>query len=432
MPRKIKNFEELATTAARRVALEIAEAGYEAIDTARIIRETVSLEGETLTVDGEEIKLESVGRLIVAGIGKCAAEAAVELENILGDRISDGIIIAVGDHHAPLKKIKLLEGTHPYPSKQNMEASKKLLDLFKDTKENDLVIFLVTGGGSTLLCLPEDGNYARESLIFGAFMKSGAPIQDLNTVRKHMSKVRAGFLAEAMYPARVVSLIFNDVPGSDDIGFIASGPTVKDTTTVEDAERILDKYAILKACSLDGCGLVETPKEDKYFERVKNVVVVSNKTALLAMKEAAEEKGYKATVLDFKISGEARDVGRELAEKINAAPKKQVYLWGGETTVTVRKSGKGGRNQELVIGALMAIDDDALLMALSSDGRDNSDIGGVFCDRMIKDVAHEKGIVPQKALDENQSYDFSKEVENWLDTGDTGSNVSDLIIGIKD
>ncbi len=428
--RKIKNFEELALTDARRAALEIAEAGLEAIDTERVIRETVSLSGDTLVIDGERIPLKSVGRIIVAGVGKCAARAAAELENILGDRISGGLLIAIGDI-PPLMKIKSFRGTHPFPSEKNMEATIALLKFLSGLEENDLVIFLVTGGGSTLLCLPEDGNWQRESLILGTFVNSGAPIQDVNIVRKHMSRARGGFLAQAMYPARVVSLIFSDVPGSDDIGFVASGPTVKDLTSIEDAQEVLDKYKILAACNVDGCGLLETPKDDRYFKRTKNIIVVSNKTALAAMKRAAEDRGYEAKIIDAMISGEAHDVGRAIAERVANAKARTVLLWGGETTVSVHQSGKGGRNQELVIGALMAIPDDSLLMAVSSDGRDNTDIGGVLCDRMIKDRVGELGLNPQQVLDKNQSYIFWKAIGGYLDIGETGSNVSDLIIGLK-
>lgn len=427
---KIKNIDELSKTPARRVALEVAEAGLEAIDTERVIRETVSISDDTLAIDGERIPLRGIGRIIVAGVGKCAARAAAELEKILGDQLSGGVLISIGET-PPLTKIKNYRGTHPYPSKENMEASQALLKSLSGLEEKDFVIFLVSGGGSTLLCLPEDGNWQRESLIFGAFMNSGATIQDINTVRKHMSRVRGGFLAQAMYPARVVSLIFNDVPGSDDIGFIASGPTVKDATTVGNAQAILDKYKILIACNIDGCGLLETPKDDKYFERVKNIVVVSNTTALAAMKRTAEEKGYEAEIVDEKISGEARDVGRALAERLVHTSARTVLLWGGETTVTVRKSGKGGRNQELAIGALMAIPEDALLMAIASDGRDNSDIGGALCDKIIKDKTSKLGLNPQLALDTNQSYKFWKEIGEYLDIGETGSNVSDLIVAIK-
>lgn len=421
----------MAVTDSRKSALEVAEAGFQAIDTGRVIRETVSLADDKLAIDGEHIPLRDVGKIIVAGVGKCAARAAAGLERILGDRLSGGLVITIGEVPR-FRKIRNYPGTHPFPSEKNVKASMALLKLLSGLEKKDLVIFLVTGGGSTLLCLPDDGNWQRESLIFNAFMNSGAPIQDINTVRKHISRVRGGFLAEAMYPARVISLIFNDVPGSDDIGFIASGPTAKDTTTVEDAQAILDKYKILSECNLDGCDLLETPKDDKYFERVKNVVVVSNMTALLAMKNVGERLGYKTEIVDAKVSGEAHDVGRIIADRAANAPPRSILLWGGETTVTIHnKSGNGGRLQEFAIGALAAVPDNVLLTAVASDGRDNTDIGGVLCDKIVKDKVTELGLNPQQALDKNNSYRFWKTLGSCLDIGETGSNVSDLIIAIK-
>ena len=428
---KIKNLTQLAQTPLRRAALNIVEAGLHAIDTEEVVRNTVRREGDELVIDGERIPLKGPGRLLVAGVGKCAARAAAELEHILGDQLHAGLIIAVGEV-PPMRKITVHHGTHPFPSLVNMEASQALLKFCSGLAEDDTVIFLVTGGGSTLLCLPDDGNWQRESLLFGAFMHAGAPIQDINTVRKHMSRVRGGFLAQAMYPARVVSLIFNDVPGSDDIGFIASGPTVKDTTTEEQAAETLAKYNILKSCGLEGCGLMETPKDDKYFARVKNIVVVSNTIALQAMAEAARKEGYAPEVRDAKLAGEARDIGKRIAEELGRSAPKTALLYGGETTVTVRGSGKGGRNQEVVLAALAAMPKDGVLIAAASDGRDNSDFGGALCDILTTGRVGTLNISPEEHLAKSASYDFWNAVGDYLLMGDTGSNVSDLIIALRE
>ena len=427
---KIQNIPELATTPLRTDGLRILEAGLEAIDTERVIRETVRLEGDTLIADGETIPLASVKRVFVAGIGKCAARAAAELERILGERITDGFLITVGEV-PPLTRIHAHQGTHPFPSEDNMRASEGLLQFLSGLHEDDLVIFLATGGGSTLLCLPEDGNWQRESLIFGAFTNAGAPIQEINTVRKHMSKVRGGFLAQAMYPAHVISLIMNDVPGSDDIGFIASGPTVRDATTEEDAAGILERYNILRSCGLEGCGLMETPKDQKYFERVRNIVVVSNRTALEAMKKTAEGLGYRAEIRNARFSGEAREFGMRAVRELHEAPAKTVYLYGGETTVTVRHPGKGGRNMEVALGALPDVREGELLIASASDGRDNTDFGGALCDTITAQKATTQGLDPRTHLETNQSYAFFAAVGDHLVTGDTGSNVSDLALALK-
>lgn len=428
---KIKNFIALAKTPLRRVALDIVEEGLQAIDTERIIRGAVRIEKNTLFAAGEEIPLASIGRIFVAGIGKCAARAAGELERILGKHLEAGFIIVPGEVPA-LARTTVYHGTHPYPSVQNIAAAKALLEFLSGRAENDLVIFVATGGGSTLLCLPEDENWERESLIFTTFTKSGAPIEEINTVRKHMSRARGGFLAKAMYPARVVSLVMSDVPGSDDIGFIASGPTVKDTTTVEDAARILEKYAVLQACGIKGCGLMETPKEDMYFERVKNIVVVSNATALDAMAEAARRNGFTADIRDRRFSGEARDLGTRIADELLHAAPRTALIYGGETTVTIRVAGKGGRNQEVALGALIALPDKGLIIAAASDGRDNTDFGGGLCDILTRDRAQELACDPIANLEANRSYDFFQSVGDYLTMGDTGSNVSDLIVALKD
>jgi glycerate-2-kinase len=428
---KIKNAAQLAQTPLRRTALAIVEAGLQAIDTESVIQRTVRREGDELMIDGERISLTGPGRILVAGVGKCAARAAAELERIMGDRLSAGFVITVGEV-PPMQKVRVVQGTHPFPSQVNMDASHELLRFCSGLSEEDTVIFLVTGGGSTLLCLPDDGNWERESLIFGAFMNAGAPIQEINTVRKHMSRVRGGFLAQAMHPARVISLIMNDVPGSDDIGFIASGPTVLDTTTKEQAAEILARYRILQSCGLTGCGLMETPKDGKYFARVKNIVVVSNHTALDAMAGAARQAGYAPDIRDAKLSGEARDTGKRIAEELGRAAPKTALIYGGETTVTVRGSGKGGRNQELALGALASLPPDGALIASTSDGRDNTEYGGALCDILTTGRAKELGISPEEHLARSSSYDFWNAVGDYLLMGDTGSNVSDLIVAIRD
>lgn len=425
---KIKNFEELAVTGARRSALEIAEAGLEAIDTCKVIKDNVSIVGKSLLVKGETFSLEGVRRLLVVGAGKCSLDAAATLEEMLGNLITGGLVIDV--RQGKLKKIQAYQGTHPLPTDKNIEATKKLVELLSDLSKNDLVIFIVSGGGSTLLYLPDDQGTKEESAIVSSLMKTGATIQELNTVRKHLSLARGGYLAKYAYPAQVVSLIFSDVP-TDDVDFIASGPTVKDTTTVGEAEAVLDKYNVLKICGLERRGLIETPKDDKYFERVKNVVVVSNKTALEAMELKAKELGFKTKVCTACLTGEAREVGLRIVEELKRAAHKTVMLYGGETTVTVLHNGKGGRNQELALSALRRAGPSQTLVTVASDGRDNTDFAGAICDILTKEKAAELNLDVERYLDENQSYEFWNKAGGYLLTGDTGSNVSDLIIAIS-
>ena len=219
---KISNFESLTVTPLRKTALGIAEAGLSAIDTERVISKTVRLENEDLIVNNQKFSLEGEKRIFVVGIGKCSLETAGVIEKILGDLIIDGVVVDVDVAGNKLKKIRALQGTHPLPSEANVRAMDEVLKILQDLNEDDIVIFLISGGGSTLLCQPSgDFSYNDEANLLKTLFKSGADIREINTVRKHLSLARGGFLAAKAYPARVISLISSDIPG-DDIEFIAS------------------------------------------------------------------------------------------------------------------------------------------------------------------------------------------------------------------
>ena len=270
-----------------------------------------------------------------------------------------------------------------------------------------------------------------EASILGALTRVGATIQEINTVRKHLSFARGGYIAKHAYPARVVSLIFSDVPG-DDIQFISSGPTVKDRTTIEDAESILSKYDVLNTCGIEKCGLIETPKEDKYFERVKNIIVVSNMVALRGMEAKARSLGLNPVLCTARLTGEAREAGKKIAGELHKVPSRTVLLYGGETTVTIRGRGHGGRNLELVTAALGEIQDNELIMAVASDGRDNGEFAGAICDKITKEEVRKRGIDWEEMLQDNNEYPLFEDIGHYLLTGDTGSNVADLFIALKE
>lgn len=426
---KIQNYTELASTELRKAALAIVEAGLEAIDTKKVIRDTVSIANNTLVIQGKTYPIPPNGRVIVAGVGKCALEAAEALEEILGDSLYGGIVLHITGE-PKLKKIATIQGTHPLPSDQNVHGASLFVDILKNRNENDLIIFVVSGGGSTLLCLPEDKVCIEEISVTQALIRAGATIQEVNTIRKHLSLARGGYPAQYAYPARIVSLIFSDVPG-DDFQFIASGPTVKDTTTIEEAEKILHKYAILKTCGIEECGLVETPKNDKYFANIQNVLAVSNMTALEAMAAKARELGYNPIIRTATLSGEARAIGLSLAADLHASPSKTALLYGGETTVTVTGHGKGGRNLEVAVAALADIRDNELIMSVASDGHDNGPYAGAICDTITKASAAQAGKDPVTYLANDDTYPFFEKIGNRLETGYTGSNVSDLLIALK-
>jgi hydroxypyruvate reductase len=278
----IKNFDTLAKTSARRDALTIVEAGYQAIDTDAALRAFVQLLGDTLSVGERAYKLTEYEHIYIVGCGKVACRAAATLEDILKGKVSGGAVIGVTDMVCQV--VTLYKGTHPKPSEKNFAAAQHMLQIGEKITERDLVLAIVGGGGSSLLCA-STGECDQGVRLYEKFLDSGGIIDELNLVRKHISPLKGGGLAKALYPATVVGLVFSDVPGGDPSA-VASGPTYFDASTIADAEQIIQKY------NLGHYVLTETPKEQKYFENVWNVEVVSNKTAVAAMSTKAHELGY--------------------------------------------------------------------------------------------------------------------------------------------
>ena len=427
--RKIQNFEQLASSKTRRTALEIAEAGLWAIDTPTVVQKGVRIENSTLFVQNQAFPLKGVRNIYIVGIGKCALAACSALEEILGEHIAGGIVFDITE--GTLKRLRSLKGDHPFPTERNAEATKEIINLLKGLQENDLVLFVVSGGGSTLLYQSESLSCQDETAIVGCLFRAGATIQELNIVRKHLSLARGGYLAMYAYPARAIALIFSDVPG-DSMEFIASGPTIKDATTKEDAEQILKKYSIREAVGIPNITLLETPKEEKYFKNAASILFVSNGVALKAMEEKAEELGFHAQIRTSVLTGEARDVAKDIVGDLKKAAPRTALLYGGETTVTVETPGKGGRNLELGLSSLRFLQKEHLILPLASDGRDNTDFAGAMCDMITKKKATDENLSPEEYLQNNRSYDFFESVKEYLLCGNTGSNVSDLIIAIHE
>lgn len=425
---KIANFKELATTDLRRAALEVAEAGLEAIDTEKAVKKGVVLDGDILKVKDEKFDLAGFERVFVVGVGKCALEAGRVLEEILGDRLYNGIVLDI--HEGKLRKIRTFTGSHPYPTTENVNATAEIIHLLSSLTEKDFIIFVISGGGSALLCQPQNLICQDEKDILNCLFKAGANIEEINTVRKHTSLARGGHLAAYAYPAPSVALIFSDIPGGSP-EFVASGPTFKDSTTVEDARRIIDKYEIEKQLKLK-IDPLKTPKEDKYFENVTNILFLDNTIALEVMLAKVRALGFRAKIKTNVLDGEARDAGQNVALDLEKSPPKTAILYGGETVVCVKGTGKGGRNQELILGALPEIGKGELILSLNSDGRDNTDFAGALCDILTKEKTEKLGLKPEEFLKNNDSYSFFEKIGDYLLTGDTGSNVSDLVIAIKE
>ncbi len=421
----IKNFDALAKTPARRDALKILEAGLIAVRTDLAIRTKIKIKKNILFAGSRKYNLSKFKNIYVIGFGKAAHAAAGELEKILGSRLTGGIVLSVAG--GKLKKIKTLIGTHPLPSEQNISATGEIVEIIKKAESKDLVIAIVSGGGSALLCRPSGVKCDELAFITETLMRSGAEIREENVVRKHLSEILGGQFARLAYPATVLGLIFSDVPG-DDISVVASGPTVMDTTTIKDAARVLAKYDIIKTCSLPTCNLTETPKDPIFFKHVHNVLVVANSLALETMKKEAKRLGYKVRLLSSSLEGEARSVGGRLATMPDNG---EAVIAGGETTVTVAGHGKGGRNQELALGSLNHIIDGTVVVSCASDGQDNSPAAGAIGDLKTKQAAERLKLDVGAYLANNDSFPFMKMTKSQILTGVTEINISDLMIALR-
>lgn len=421
----IKNRKMLATSDLRRDALDIFEAGIEAINTTGVINSQVNLKGSKLKIGKMVLNLDNYRNIFVIGIGKAAFDAAKALEKIMGKRITDGLILDVKG--GVLKRMKSVIGTHPLPSLPNMKATGEIIALLKHVDSRDLVLAIVSGGGSALLCWPYEMSCDELATVTQTLMRGGATIEELNIVRKHLSEILGGQFARLAHPARIVSLVFSDV-ADDDLSVIASGPTVLDVTTIADARKILDKYDVLKICRLPNCQLLETPKDPIYFKDVTNILLVNNQVATKAMVKKARELGYRAKIYSTHLVGEASEAGKMLA---NLPRPGEAYIAAGETTVTVSGHGRGGRNQELALGALSTIIDGQLVASIASDGIDNGPAAGALADYQLQLKAKKLGINPATYLKNNNSFAFFNKVGGQIVVGQTGANVSDLMIALR-
>ncbi len=425
----ITNFKNLARNPLRKKALLIAEAGYSAIDIEKIIKEEVKINKGTLNIKEQKIGLNNFRRIYLVGIGKGSALACANLAKILGKRLTKCIALDINKPPLNSKFLILnsefLVGTHPLPSKQNIKATQKIIKLLKNLKKDDLLIAFICGGGSALLCASEK---ERKNLILATkfLTQAGANILELNTVRKHLSMVKAGCLAKLVYPATVVSLIVSDVIGND-LSMVASGPTVFDKTTKKDAEKIWQKYQSYEAKS-HKIEFLETPKNKKYFKEIRNIFFLSNRESVSAMAKKAKKLGFKPKIYSLAIKGEARRALLPMIKKVKAG---EALLAAGETIVklTNRSIGKGGRNMEAVLGGVISLKTkNLILMAFASDGRDNTEAAGAITDFSTLEKAKKLKLQPQKFLNQNNSFNFFKKTGDLIFSQKKSFNVSDLML----
>ncbi len=421
MPATIKNLDVIGSTPARRTILDIVQAGIDSIDTEAIIKEKVILEGDLLSVCGRVYDLRNYNNLYVIGFGKASGKAASAIEEIVGSRITEGLVISLAP--AKTEHITIAAGTHPLPSAQNVVVSEQIFEIAKKAKEEDLVICLVSGGGSALFC-GDTEECEQDTRLYKEYLKTNGDIHELNTVRKHISAVKGGGLAKALYPATVISLVFSDIAGAK-CDLVTSGPTYYDESTAIDAQKIIDKY------NLGNFKLRETPKDPKYFERLSNFEIVSNVKALEGMATRAKELGLHARIVTSSCYSEAVDAFLLMQEECKPG---ELVLVGGEVRLTVaRGRGSGGRCQYTAMAVLQKIHPGETFCAFASDGLDNSDCAGVIIDENTQQCAREYSIDYKKYLENFDGYEmFARLGKEQIFTGPTESNVSDLFLLLKE
>ncbi|MGB8645366.1 MAG: glycerate kinase [Anaerolineae bacterium] len=426
-------------------ALAIFHTALAAADPRAAVLRTLKREGDTLTIAGQAFDI-SRGRVLVIGAGKADAPMAQAVEDVLGDRIHAGAVTVKYGYTAPTGRIKLSEAGHPLPDENGRRATRAALDLLSGLTADDLVLCLLSGGGSALFELLVAGVTLDDlRALTTALLKCGATINEINALRKHLSQVKGGQLARLAQPARVVSLILSDVLGSP-LDVIASGPTAPDASTFSGAQGIIEKYhlstqvpASIRAHLERGVRgeIPDTPKQDDpLFARVLNVIVADNESACSAALEAARGHGYQARLISTTVQGEAREVGSGLAQeakKIRDGGQglPACLIAGGETTVTIRGEGKGGRSQELALAAAieMAGVERAVILSAGTDGTDGpTDADGAIADGTTLARAQAQGLDARRFLAANDSYNFFQPLGDLMMTGPTNTNVNDLMI----
>jgi hydroxypyruvate reductase len=429
----------------RNDAMGIFQAGLRAADPFSAILRHVKFAGQQLQAGEKRYDLTRVSAIYAIGAGKASARMAQAMEQILGGRLSGVVNVKYG-HAVPLKGVKVNEAGHPLPDEAGVRGTREILRLLEHCDERSVVLFLISGGGSALLPCPAEGlTLDDKQRTTQALLDCGATIQEINAVRKHISRVKGGRLAKAAYPATVVSLILSDVVG-DSLDSIASGPTVPDSSKFADCLRVIDRYrlhemlppAVRSYLQRGAEGeLEETPKpNDPIFHRVQNLIVGSNRLALSAAKEKAEELGYGALILSSLIQGDTREaagvhaaIAKEIVETGNPVPRPACIISGGETTVTICGGGLGGRNQEFALAAALGIAGSEGIVVLSggTDGTDGpTDAAGAMADGTTVQRAKDKGLDPERHLEANDSYHFFRSLDDLLVTGPTFTNVMDL------
>ncbi|MEJ5202282.1 MAG: glycerate kinase [Anaerolineales bacterium] len=424
-------------------------AALQAVDPYQAVQSALHRTGDQLKVAEQVYSLKDFRQIHVVGAGKAAYPMALALEDVLGDSLSGGLVITKEGHLPPesaLRRVRILEAGHPLPDARGVEATRQMLGLLDNASAEDLVFCLISGGGSALMTAPVDEvSLSDLQQLTTRLLHCGATIKQINTLRKHLDQVKGGGLARRTAPARLCTLILSDVVG-DPLDVIASGPTIPDASTFQDAWQVLESFSLLDEIPPGICAYLkrglqgkaaETLKPgDPLFQSVQNVLVASNIKAAKAAAERTRSLGFHTLLLTTFLQGEARQAGallaaiaRQVCTSAEPLPRPACLIAGGETTVTVRGRGKGGRNQELVLGAVEGLADvpQSLLISLATDGGDGpTDAAGAVASDATLARARALGLDPQDYLKRNDAYHFFEPLDDLLKTGPTQTNVNDL------
>lgn len=430
----------------------ILSASLQAVEPASGLRRFVQRKADQLVIAGQIYDLAAYRRIWAVGAGKAGAAMACAVAEILGEHLDGGLVIVKEGYLQPCAGLKpaqglrLVEAGHPLPDERGVRATEEMISLLNECQTEDLVICLISGGGSALLTAPVPGISLKDlQALTQLLLASGASIDEVNTLRKHLDRVKGGQLARMVFPAHLATLIVSDVVGSP-LDVIASGPTVPDGTTFADAYGVLERYNLVSQVpqSIEAYlqsgrkgEVPETPKEgDPIFANVQNVVIGSNLQAAEAALRQAQQDGFNTLLLTTYLEGEARQAGRllasiarQIAETGQPIPRPACVVAGGETTVTLQGDGLGGRNQELALGAVEDLSGlrDVALLTLATDGGDGPTdaAGGVVTGETLR-RARQLGLHPSDYLRRNDAYHFFEALGDLIITGPTGTNVNDL------
>jgi len=429
-------------------AFAIFQSALKAVNPETLIHNTIALKKHNLCINNTTYSLEKIDSIFVLGAGKASARMAKALEKILGKYITDGAIITKYGYSEPLEKIEVIEAGHPLPDEEGLKGSRKIIDLAKRAGESDLILFLISGGGSALFIQPCKGISLKDKIqLTSLLIRCGANIHEINTIRKHISQIKGGKFARLLYPATVINLILSDVIG-DEPSVIASGPLAPDRSTFNDCWSILDKYGITEEVpssiihhlqkGLEGKVEETAREEESSLKNLKTIIIGNNRLAISKAKKKAESLGYKSLILSSFISGEAKEAARfhsAIAKEIlisgNPISPPACIISGGETTVTLRGDGKGGRSQELALAAALEINNwkNIVVFCAGTDGTDGpTDAAGAISDCNSIKYAAEKGLDANEYLTNNNSYHFFQQLNDLIITKPTYTNVMDLYL----